>query len=524
MSEISLGTYYTSPRSSKIPALIHVEKCWPEVNRYAPCEAACPLHMDVPNYVMAIAQRKFDKALEIMRESNPLVSICGRVCHHPCETECNRTVVDNAIAIEWLKRYAADWGKASKPNPVQKTKKDKIAIVGAGPAGLTAAHDLVKKGYVMSIYDAAPKAGGILTSAIPEFILPRAAVESDIAYIQALGVRIHSNIRIGKDISLDELRNKGYRAILIAIGAQQSGKLGFPGSDLGGVDYALPFLESVKNGNVTRINGAVWVIGGGAVAMDVARSAVRLGAKEVHVACLENRDDMPAFKWEITAAEREGVHLHSSLASQEFVSQNGRKVNGIRFQRVNSTSRDIDGGFHWTLQTGLGSDFAVMADHVIIAIGQRPDVGFLKNESLGTKAGRLSINQSTGQTIIPGLFAAGDVSAIGGTVTEAIAAGRRAARSIEQYLNGQTIIANDEKKEIVTIKAEDVPAFFPRKSRWDMPHLQPKEAVRTYHEVDLGYTKWQAVEEAKRCLNCRMCAECIFKRGQLCFDTANRLL
>ncbi len=515
----------TAIRQLATPAFIHAERCWPQVDKLSPCEAACPLHMDVPNYIMAIAQGNMTQALAIMRESNPLPSICGRVCHHPCEEECNRKLVDAPVAIEWLKRYAADCGDSEKPSPVKKTRRERVVIVGSGPAGLTAAHDLIKKGYGVTIFEAAATPGGILSSAIPNFILPLEAVQADIDYIQALGVRLHTNVRIGKDISLAGLRNQGFKAILLAAGAQKSGELRIPGANLTGIFYALPFLKAAKKGEQPPLSGTVWVIGGGAVAMDVARTAQRLGAKEVHAACLESREDMPAYKWEIEAAEKEGVKIHPSLAPQEFVSKSGRKVNGISFKRVTSTYLDSDGRIHWTLMAGPGSDFAVDTDYIVVAIGQVPDTSGLQNESLEiSKTGQVAVDRNTGQTNVRGVFAAGDVSATGRTVTESMAAGRRAAISIDQYLSGKPIVALNGTKETIRIKTEDVPSYFPRRERWDMPRLLPREATRTFKEVDLGYVQWQAVEEARRCLNCRMCANCIFDRGQLCFETADRLL
>ena len=509
----------------EIPAYIHVERCWPEVDKYSPCEAACPLRMDIPNYVMAISQGNIKQALSIIRESNPLPSICGRVCHHPCEEECNRKVVDGPVAIGWLKRYAADWGNSEKPSPVPRTKEERVAIVGSGPAGLTAAHDLVKKGYGATIFEASPIPGGILSSAIPDFILPSEAVQADIDYIKGLGVRIHTNIRIGQDLSLAGLWQQGYKAILIATGLQKSAELRIPGSDLPGVFPALPFLKEAKLGHLPPLKGKVWVIGGGAVATDVARTALRLGADEAHVACLESRQDMPAFEWEIESAEREGVRMHPSLAPQQFVSKDGSTVGGIDFKRVTSTYLDSDGRIHWTLMEGPGSDYAVDTDAVIVAIGQTPDMSGMLGESLDIgKTGGLVVNEHTLQTNAPAIFAAGDISATGGTVTEAMAAGRRAATSIDQYLSGIPIQEVKEIRETITIEPEQVPGYFTRKERWEMPRLLPKEAIRAFREADLGYRDWQAIEEARRCLNCRMCVNCIFERGQLCFETASRLL
>jgi NADPH-dependent glutamate synthase beta subunit-like oxidoreductase len=531
MAKVAPSVHYTTryymslEKRTKIPAYIHTERCWPEVDKYSPCEAACPLYMDIPNYIMAISLGNIQQALAIIRDSNPLPSVCGRVCHHPCEEKCNRKVVDSAVAIKSLKRYAADWGNGEKPSPVPRTREERVAIIGSGPAGLTAAHDLVKKGYGATIFEALPMPGGILASAIPEFILPLEAVQADINYITGLGVRIHTNVRIGKDLSFADLKQLGFKAILIATGIQKSAGLRVPGSDLPGIFLALPWLRDAKAGRLLPLQGIVWVIGGGGVAMDVARTALRLGADEVHVACLESRSAMPAFTWEIEEAEREWVRLHPSLAPQQFAARDGTKVGGINFQRVATTWLDGDGRIQWKLREGPGSDYTVVTDSVIIAIGQVPDMSDMLGESLNTnKAGYLAVNESTLETNIPGIFAAGDASGTGRTVTDSMAAGRRAANSIDHYLKGMPIATPKDSREVITIEPEQIPTYFTCKERWDMPKLPGKQAIKTFNDVNLGYAQWQAVEEASRCLNCRMCANCIFERGQICFDTASRLL
>jgi len=520
---LATATYYT--RKPEVPAFIHTEKCWPEVGKYSPCEAVCPLNQDAPNYIMAIAQGDIGKALTIIRETNPLPSICGRVCHHPCEAECNRKDVDSPVAIQALKRFATDWGADRKPRPAKRKKAERVAVVGGGPAGLTAAHDLVKMGYGVSIFDAAPVPGGILTSAIPDFILPPEAVQDDIDYIKALGVKIHSNVRVGRDIGLDTLSRQGFGAMLIAVGAQNSAVLNIRGSKLSGIVPALQFLGEAKRRELVKVDGKVWVIGGGAVAMDCARTALRLGASEVHAACLECRADMPAYDWEVEEAEREGVNIHPSLSPQRFTSKGGSQVSGIDFKRVASTSLDSEGRISWTLVEGPGSDFSVECDTVIVAIGQATDMTGLSGGPMSiSRRGAVVVNEATGETSAPGVFAAGDATTIRGTVSEAMAAGRRAARSIDQYLSGRPIVAAKDDREMITIKPEQVPSYMTRHDQWEVPKLAAKQAITTFKEVNLGYTLWQAVEEARRCLNCRMCANCVFERGQLCFETAGRLL
>jgi NADPH-dependent glutamate synthase beta subunit-like oxidoreductase len=515
-------TYYSEARKAKIPAFIHRERCWPQVDKYSPCEAACPLHTDVPNYVIAIAQNNPTKALAIIRETNPLPSVCGRVCHHPCEADCNRKVVDMPVAIAALKQFAADHGYDEKPQSVPVTRMGKVAIVGSGAAGLTAAHDLAKNGYAVTVFEAAPVAGGILASAIPDFILSKDVVQNDIDYIKALGVHIHTGVSVGRDVSFEAVQRRGFKAILFAIGNQKSVNLRIPGADLPGISVALDYLKEAKRGFLRPFNGKVWVIGGGAVAMDCARTALRNGAQEVHVACLESREQMPSFVWEIEAAEREGVHVHAALAPQEFTS-NGSRVSGIKFKRVTSTSLDSDGRISWTLAEGKNSEFDIDTNAVIVAIGQAMEREMLPGLNINSR-GAININPDTGETGIKGIFAAGDAAGNGRTVTESMAAGRKAAFAIDRYLSGQPIVFQKDNHGIIYIKPEEVPSYFVRRDRWEMPRLSARQAVKTDKEVNLGYAHWQAVEEASRCLNCRMCANCVFERGQLCYETAMRLL
>jgi NADPH-dependent glutamate synthase beta subunit-like oxidoreductase len=517
-------TYYSKARKSKTPAFIHREKCWPQLDKYSPCEAACPLHMDVPGYVIAIAEGNVNKSLAIIRDTNPLPSVCGRVCHHPCETDCNRKVVETAIAIEALKQFAVDWAQEEKPQPVPMTKMSKVAIIGSGPAGLTAAHDLVRKGYGVSVFESAPVAGGILTSAIPDFILSKESVQKDIDYIKALGVQIHTGVTVGRDISLEVLRIHGFRAVLMAAGFQKSALLKIPGAELPGITPALDYLKEAKRGFMRPYTGRVWVIGGGAVAMDCARTALRNGAMEVHIACLESRENMPAFAWEIEAAEREGVRIHCALAPQEFASKTGGRVSGIRFTRVACTALDAEGRISWELVSGTGCEYEIETDAVIVAIGQHADSGKLPEELKLNRRGVVAINAGTGETGVTGVFAAGDVAGNGRTVSESMAAGRKAAISIDQHLSGQPIAARVDNHDVILIKPKDVPGYFVRRDRWEVPQLLTRQAIKTTREVNLGYAPWQAVEEAKRCLNCRMCANCVFERGQLCYETAMRLL
>jgi len=499
---------------------IHGEKCWPLVSKVSPCEEACPIHMDIPSYVIALAQGQVKEAIDVIRETNPFPSICGRVCHHPCEEACNRALIDRPVAIEWIKRFIGEYQLKNNgmPEPVKRTREERVAVIGSGPAGLTAAHDLVKKGYGVSVYEALPKAGGMLAAGIPEFILPQKIVQAEVDYIKALGVDIKTNIRIGKDLTLDEIWDQGFKAVLVATGAWKSASLNVPGADFKRVIQALPLLRDVKLGQKISLKGTVVIIGGGNVAVDAARTALRLGAEEVVLTCLESKSKMPAFPWEIDMARREGVKIKTSLAPQRFTANAVGKVNQVVFKKVASVRRDREGRMTWTLKKGSDNEVIMSADTVIIAIGQVADPSFIGKD--------LEIDPETSATNIQGLFAAGDLVKAPGTVVESIAAGHEVAASIDKYLDGEELkpAPSEEDPEVFTIKEEMVPAFLLKKDRWDMPSLSPKDSIRSLSESSLGYTEWQVREEAKRCLNCRMCGNCIFERGQLCFEASTRLL
>jgi NADPH-dependent glutamate synthase beta subunit-like oxidoreductase len=475
---------------------------------------------------MAIAQGKTKEALAIIRESLPLPAVCGRVCHHPCEAACNRAKVDKPIAIQWLKRLVADLeiqNGAVVPEPYPRTKKERVAIVGSGPAGLTAAYDLVKEGYAATVFEALPVAGGMLATGVPEFVLPRNVLKAEIDYLVASGVEIRLKRRLGKDFTLDELRKVGYRAVLLATGAHRSATLSIPGSDLRGVYHGLPFLTQVALGDRPDLGRRVVVIGGGNAAIDVARAAVRLGAAEVHLACLESRSQMPAFLWEIEKAEREGVKIHASLAPQEIEGLRGRAAS-VNFKRVRKFTTEGNGRISWTLMEGPGSDYTIPADAVIIAIGQAPDASFADGQITIGPRGAIVVDPDSMATNVPGVFAVGDAVRVVGTVTESIAAGHQAAGAIMTYFGEQPAWKRPAAKEVFRIEEKEIPPYLQRKPRWQMPSLATEDAARSFAEVQVGYPLAVGIEEARRCLNCRMCGNCIFGRGQICFEQSTRLL
>ncbi len=476
-------------------------------NRMPACREVCPIGMDIPGYLIAVSQGKLDKAMEIIRDTNPFPMVCGRICHHPCEKECIRGVVDEPVAIMSIKRFVVDQavGASAKVTPVPRSRSETVAIIGAGVAGLTAAHDLVKAGFGATVYEASAEPGGVLSRVIPEFKLPRAAVEADIQYIKDLGVKIRTNSPVGKGRTLDSLRRK-HQAVLIAVGSWSPAPLRIAGSDLKGVHYALPLLEGLKRGKRIRMSGRAVVIGGGNTAMDVARVALRLGAEEVHIACLEDLKNMPADPWEVEHATGEGAKIHPSLAPQRFRNNRRGHVAGVDFREVAEFSLDEKGSPAWTLRDGGKSEFSMDAETVIIAIGQGPSLAPLQSK-MGlrlTGRGTLEVDPQTMACNGPGIFAAGDVVAGAGTVVESMAAGRKAAESIIRLLTGakrktkNPSLAETLKRARQTV---NVP-FSEQRARALMPTLPSEEAVSSFREVNFGYDLQAAAKEACRCLNC----------------------
>lgn len=480
----------------------------------APCQAACPLGIDAEGYVTAIGEGDFKKALQVIRERCPLPSVCGRVCHHPCEAECKRGKVDEPLAIRALKRFVMDQQpkEGSRPEPVPRKNAAKISIIGSGPAGLTAAYDLVMQGYGVTIFEALPIAGGMLAYGIPEFDLPQEIVQEEIDYIRALGVEIKTHTPIGEKITFADLFQQGYRAVLIAVGAQGSAPLPIPGADLEGVIYALPFLQKVKLGERPSLEGKVVVIGGGNVAIEAARTSLRLGAQKVDLVCIESRKTIPAFEWMIKLAEAEGINIHPAFAPQELRSKDGNRVSHLDLRKVAHSERDGEGRVTWTLEKRPDSALTVEMDWVIIAIGQKVDLVHGDDwENFETNfKGTLVVDPECLATNQAGIFAAGDIVAMPSTVVESMAMGRKAALAIHRYLQDQNV-KNEQLRSTkpgITGK-ETLPVGIPLMKRQEMSLLPAREGVKSFREVELGFTNEQATKEAQRCLQCRSCNHCL---------------
>jgi heterodisulfide reductase subunit A-like polyferredoxin len=488
-----------------------------------PCRNTCPARCNVQGYTALVSQGKFAEALTVARRQVPFPGICGRICHHPCETECNRKDIDEPVAIHTLKRAAFDHGRADlaafgggTPERVEATRKEKVAVVGGGPAGLTAALDLVEQGFQVTVYDAQVRPGGMLRYGIPRYRLPVATVDEETHWILARGVRFVGNTRIGEDITIDGLRKRGFAAVVLATGIQKGRSLPLAGMDAEGVYLGLEFLRAAaKLGTVEEADGRrelpdlagrrVLVIGGGNVAIDTARTAVRLGAAEVRVACLESRAEMPAHSWEIEEALEEGVVLHPSWGPKRVVTKDAVAV-GVEMQVC---TRVFDDAKRFNPELAAGTEKLFVADIVLFSVGQAVDQGFAKDLAGVelTRAGYVVADKLTTATGAPDIFACGDITTGPSSVVGAIAAGHEAAESVRRYLDKVDLSDGRTLARVENLPVPERP--FLVKRRLSEGAADPAERRRDFREVLTGFTREQAVEEAKRCLNCGDCCECL---------------
>lgn len=468
----------------------------------SPCQNACPAGLDVHGYVELISQGRFKEALELITERNPFPSVCGRICTHPCEAKCRRAETDDPIAIRLLKRFVADY---VKPVPVLHTvaqKEEKVAIVGSGPAGLTAAYHLARMGYRITVFEALPVVGGMMAACIPGYRLSKEILNAEIEAIQDLGVEIETNNRMGRDFTLDDLFEQGYKAVFLAVGAHKSRTMGIPGEDLDGVYHGLQFLMDINLSKEVRVGKRIAVIGGGDVAIDSARSSIKLGAKEVTIIYRRRREDMPARDEEIAEASKEGVKFRFMATPTKIIGERGKVVK-IECMRIKPGEFDRSGRRRPV--SVEGSEFTVGVDSVIIAIGQTTDLSFLatKDELAVTRRGTLLIDRDTLQTSKDGVFAGGDVVRGPATVIDAIADGMKAALAIDKFLGGKgELVETIRKRARIDEIPFDLEAEILEQRRVEVPTLPPGERVGNFREIELGYTAEMAIEEAKRCLHC----------------------
>jgi formate dehydrogenase (NADP+) beta subunit len=559
-----------------------VDRDW--LNTNFPCMMACPAHTNAGRYVSLIAEGRFEEAYKIARDPNPLASICGRVCAHPCETACRRGDIDRPIAIRALKRFLTERHGPESKRPVnvnagrgRNKLPFKVAVVGGGPVGLSAAHDLALMGYSVTIFESAPVAGGMLYLGIPEYRLPRDVVEAQVREILATGdITLKLNHAAGRDFMVSDLRHQGFDAVLIAVGAHRSRDLTIPGVDLDGVYKGIDFLLNVNLGYKFTIGKKVIVIGGGNVAMDVARSAarevvrrhvagvedlepspenvnavatkemvdvslsaLRMGAEEVHLVCLETRAEMPAALEEIEEAETEGIMMHPGLGPKRMVGKDGKVValETLKTKWVFDENRRFNPAFY------EGSETQLECDTIIMAIGQAPNLNFLKPED-GVELsprGLIAVNPQTLMTSARGIFAGGDCVFGPRLIIDSVGDGKRAAVGIDEFLcvpqsreaaagvygaddaDGQSLIIDnlgrgkravsgmdvfllgdrhpDPIVEVEVFKRHGMPLDLLDLVRPPIPML-PLERRTGVTEVEVGYDAASAMEEAQRCLHC----------------------
>ncbi len=463
---------------------------------HPPCRVACPAGVNAQGYIALIRAGKYKEALELERSANPFASVCGRVCNHPCESECARADVDEPIAIASLKRFCADVGAYTVEQ--KRPTGEKIAVVGGGPGGLSCAYFLAQKDYRVTVFESEETVGGLLAWGIPPFRLPRPALDADIDYIKSVGVDIKTKTRIGDQISMDDLR-RDYRAVFIATGAHDEIKLNIEGEDLEGVLPCVSFLKTINLGGTVPLGKNVVVIGGGNAAIDAARTAQRLGSN-VTILYRRSRKEMPANSWEVSEAEEEGVKIEFLVAPTAVMGD--AHVTDIKCVRMRLGEPDASGRRRPIPIPE--SEFTMPIDNIIVAISQKPNTDWLGDEFERTKWGTLVADDNTLQTTVKGVYAGGDVYTGPQTVIKAVAAGRQAADAIDAAIRGVEIERIEWKKarpEPEELKNETQIA------RTEMPKLSPEKRSRTA-EVELGYDEEMAKRESDRCLNCAICSDC----------------
>ncbi len=474
-----------------------------ETRPYSPCRAACPAHTDVQAYVGLIAQGKYTEAFEVITSVNPIASVCSMICHHPCEQSCRRCGIDEPLAVRHLKRFAIEQSREyrrAKRRLVAKTKGKSVGIIGSGPAGLTAARDLADMGYSITIYEEQPVLGGMLATAIPPYRLPREVLKEDIDDIVSKGVEVKTGFEVGKDAKLTDLAEK-HDAVLVAIGLSQSRSLNIPGVEGPGVLLAIPYLQDVAFGRKPPLGKSVLVIGGGNVAMDVARSARRLGVEKVEMVCLENEQEIPAWKWEVDEAVEEAIKINYRWGPKAVRRENG-KVVGLEVTRVLSVF-DSSKRFAPTFDNNVTA--LLEADTIIITIGQMSNLSLLKDSPVKVDGrGRVEWNPATQMSGAKNVFVAGEVVTGPGSAIAAAANGRRAALAMHLYLLGEPIegrLPAQEKEKIGQMPSEVVEkvAGVPRMK---IRHMAPEVRVKTMQHFEEGYTEKEALEEAGRCRGC----------------------
>jgi heterodisulfide reductase subunit A2 len=472
----------------------------------APCKATCPAHVSIQGYIALINQGKYAEALKLFRDAHPFPAVCGRVCHHPCEEVCTRGDVDQPLAIRELHRFLADWERtegAGADVEIAEARQEKVAVVGAGPAGLAAASVLARQGYAVTVFEKLPMAGGMMAVGIPEYRLPRDILAEEIALIEKMGVTIKTGVTFGKDITLDSLKADGFSALFMAIGLHGGRGLGVENEDVDGVLQGVDFLRDAAMGKDVSIGNEVIVVGGGNVAIDVALTAKRKGAEKVTLVCLEKREEMPAWEHEIEEALEGDIEIVNSFGPKQFFIDKGNRVSGLEFKTCTAV---FDENNRFNPQYDDAACTPLFGDTVIVAIGQSTDLTHIREQGVAISGpGGLAADPLTLQTPIDWVFAGGDAFYGPKSVVDAVACGKEAAESIHRFINGQDLKEGRIKDwlyEKPDISQES------HKARTPVRCLDPEARECNFLEVSFGYNEAEAKTEAERCLECGICSEC----------------
>lgn len=477
---------------------------------FTPCKYNCPLETDIPAFIAYISRGQYEDAFSTIRRTNPLPIVTGLVCHHPCENRCRAGEAGaESLSIKALKQFVGKKALEKGVNPIslpKPSKREKVAVIGAGPAGLTAAYELVKDGYPVTVFDASPVAGGMLAGTIPHFRLPSEILRLETDGIKAAGVEIRQNTHIGKDLTLEDLFKKGYKAIFIATGAWQSIEIGIPGEDCAGVLDAIEFLKDVNAGKKVTVGKRVAVIGGGNAAIDAARTAWRLGADKVTILYRRTRVEMPAMQSEIEAGLEEGIEIRFLCTPTKVVTENG-KCKGVECIRMKLG--DFDSSGRRRPVPVAGSEFTLELDTLISAVGQRPDLSFLPKDSRIeiSRRNTIVVDPETLATSREGIFAGGDVVTGPSTIADSAAQGKLAAQTIVKYLRGESLAREYkvtepcERVEPVPFTDEEIEELA-ELMRPEMPRLAVEKRANNFEKVELGLSEQVAIKEARRCLRC----------------------
>ena len=486
-----------------VPGAFSIEK-----RGTSPCKATCPAHISVQGYLALTAQGKYQEALKLIKEENPLPAICGRVCHHPCESACMRGEIDEPVAIDSIKRFLADLDLNSETRFVPQIKEkqnEKVGIIGSGPAGLSCAYYLAIEGYQITVFEKLPVLGGMLTVGIPSYRLPKNTIEAEIQVLRDMGVEFKTGVEIGKDFTIAQLRDQGYKAFFMGIGAQECKALGIPGEELEGVVPGVEYLRDINLGKEVSLGDRVAVIGGGNVAMDTVRTALRNGSAKPFIIYRRSENEMPANEEEIHECREEGIEIMTLTNPIRIIGEKGR-VKAVECVRMQLGEPDASGRRRPVAIPG--SEFVMEVDALVPAIGQESDWACLTEECACQLSdwGTMKVDPLTCQTHDSDIFAGGDAVTGPKTVIEAIAAGKQAAISIGRYIRGEDIAAGREKEweavqEVATEGYDRIP-------RARMPVVSPEIRTGNFEEVQLGLTEEQVRAEANRCLSCGVCSEC----------------